>query len=59
MKTIDRRAEIRSLLVVERAAGRQVAMIGTSGGTHEGVRTALSRDALGEQVRHPARADGR
>lgn len=36
MKTVDRRAEIRGLLDAERAAGRTVGMIGTSGGTHEG-----------------------
>lgn len=36
MRTVDRQDEIRALLDAERAAGRRVAMIGTSGGTHEG-----------------------
>jgi pantoate--beta-alanine ligase len=32
----ERRAEISALLDAERAAGRRVAMVGTSGGTHAG-----------------------
>jgi pantoate--beta-alanine ligase len=36
MIVTDKHAEIRDLLDAERAAGRRVAMVGTSGGTHEG-----------------------
>ncbi|EIV91915.1 pantoate--beta-alanine ligase [Frankia sp. QA3] len=36
MITTEKHAEVRELLDAERAAGRRVAMVGTSGGTHSG-----------------------